>query len=156
MININYNILLAFFLGVGLRIITNPWVLGYYDENYSVHKNKIYDSLLFGSVAGLIQVIINNNMLTNGERIFWSVLFLSIFFSLNYIIKEQIFIKEDDLLLQLKENCAESIKYSDIQLENKNISNDLRDFLYKENKEKQIAIQKINIMLDNYKSKLKK
>jgi hypothetical protein len=146
--NPNYNIALAFFLGVGLRILTNPWILGYSNQNYSVHKNKIYDSMLFGSMAGLIQIMIDDGLLTNAERICWIILFVSIFFILNYIINEQIFVQEHDLLLKLRENYAESIKYSDIQLANKNINDDLKKFLSVQNKYKQDAIDEINGMLE--------
>lgn len=145
--NPNYNITLAFFLGVTLRILTNPWILGYSNVNYSVHKNKIYDSVLFGSMAGLIQIMIDTSSLSNAERFFWFILFISIFITLNYIISEQVYIKGDDLLLKLRENYAESIKYSDIQLLNKNISENLKNFLLEQNKNKQDAIDEINIML---------
>lgn len=145
--NPNYKITLAFFLGVTLRILTNPWILGYSNVDYSVHKNKIYDAVLFGSMAGLIQIMIDNSLLSNAERFLWIILFVSIFLTLNYIISEQVFIKGDDLLLKLKENYAESIKYSDIQLLNKKISEDLKNFLLEQNKNKKDAIDEINIML---------
>lgn len=145
--NPNYSITLAFFLGVTLRILTNPWILGYSNENYSIHKNKIYDALLFGSMAGIIQIMIDNGELTNMERFIWIILFVSIFISLNYVISEQIFIKEKDLLLKLRENYAESMKYSDIQLLNKNIDEELKNFLIMENDNKKNAIEKINLML---------
>jgi len=145
----NHSIALAFFLGVTLRTLTNPWILGYSNENYSIHKNKIYDALLFGSMAGIIQIMIDNSSLTNIERIFWILLFVSIFIALNYVISKQVFIKGKDLLLKLRENYAESIKYSDIQLSNKNIDEELKNFLVQENTSKQNAIDKINIMLKN-------
>lgn len=145
--NPNYNITLAFFLGITLRILTNPWILGYSNVNYSVHKNKIYDAVLFGSMAGLIQIMIDDGLLGNAEKFLWIVLFVSIFLTLNYIISEQVFIKGEDLLLKLKENYAESIKYSDIQLLNKNISEELKTFLLEQNKNKKDAIDEINIML---------
>jgi hypothetical protein len=150
--NPNYTIAIAFLLGVGLRILTNPWILGYLNENYSVHKNKIYDSLLFGSMAGIIQVMIDNGLLTNTERFIWIILFVCIFIILNHIISEQIFIKEKDLLLTLRENYAESIKYSDVQLLNKGIDEELKTFLIMENNNKKEAIKQINkILMNKYK-----
>jgi len=152
MMNPNYTIAIAFLLGVGLRILTNPWILGYLNENYSVHKNKIYDSLLFGSMAGIIQVMIDNGLLTNTERFIWIILFVCIFIILNHIISEQIFIKEKDLLLTLRENYAESIKYSDVQLLNKGIDEELKTFLIMENNNKKEAIKQINkILMNKYK-----
>ena len=145
--NPNYNIMLAFFLGIMLRILTNPWILGYSNENYSIHKNKIYDSILFGSMAGLIQIMIDNDTLTNVDRFVWIILFISIFITLNFVISGQIFIQGDDLLLKLKENYAESIKYSDILLLNKKINTELKDFLVIQNKNKKDAIDEINKML---------
>lgn len=145
--NPNYNIMLAFFLGIMLRILTNPWILGYSNENYSIHKNKIYDSILFGSMAGLIQIMIDNDTLTNVDRFVWIILFISIFITLNCVISGQLFIQGDDLLLKLKENYAESIKYSDILLLNKKINTELKDFLVIQNKNKKDAIDEINKML---------
>ena len=38
LMNSNYKIIFAFFLGVILRTLTNPWILGYGNENFSFHK----------------------------------------------------------------------------------------------------------------------
>ena len=149
--NANYNITLAFFLGITLRTLTNPWILGYENENFSVHLNKIYDAILFGSMTGLIQIIIDAGSLTNGERFLWIILFISIFIMLNNMIVGQSFIKEKDLLLKLKENYAESIKISDIQISNKNIDKDFKNFLIVQNGEKEDGIDEINDLLKKYK-----
>jgi hypothetical protein len=148
MINPNYNITLAFFLGITLRTLTNPWILGYSDENYSIHKNKIYDSILFGSMAGLIQIMIDSSLLNSAERFFWIILFITIAITLNYTIRKQLFINGDDLLFKLKENYGESIKFSDIQLSNKNINEELKNFLLVQNAQKQKAIDEIKQMLN--------
>jgi hypothetical protein len=145
--NPNYNVTLAFILGIILRIVMSPWILGFYDENYSMHKNKIYDSLLFGSMAGLIQIMIDNGILTIEEKIIWFIFFVAIFIMLNYIIHKQIFVEGKDLLLNLRESYAESIKITDIQLENKNIDDKLKNFLEEQNNNKRKAISTMNTML---------
>ena len=145
--NSSYKILLAFSLGVILRILTHPWILGYSNENYSIHKNKIYDALFFGSLVGLIQLIINGSLLTNGEKLLWIILFISIMVFFNHLIVNQSFIKGKDLLLKIRENYGESIKFSEIQLSKKDISPELREFLIRSNKLKHIALQDIDALI---------
>ncbi len=70
---------------------------------------------------------------------------------MNYIIKNQLFVDEIELLLQLKENYAESVKYSEIQLKNPSIDSKLKDFLIAHNKLKEQAIDEINSMIKIYK-----
>lgn len=147
----NYTILLAFILGTGLRILTNPWILGFNDENYSVHINKIYDSIFVGSLVGIVQVLMNSSSLTFIEEVLWIVLFISIYLVMNYIIRNQLFVSEVELLLQLKENYAESVKYSSIQITNPLIHPDLKNFLIEHNKQKEQAINQIDLMIKKYK-----
>jgi hypothetical protein len=148
--NENYKILLAFGLGVCARIISNPWVLGFYNENYSININKVYDSIFFGSMTGLIQIIININNLTNIEKIFWLIFYISLFFILNHAITTQKFIDEKHLLLTLKENNAESLEYSKIQLEkNKELNKNTQEFLTEYIKEKYMTINNINKLIQN-------
>ena len=148
--NYNYKIIIAFLLGAILRILTNPWILGYSNENYSIHKNKIYDALFFGSLTGLVQIIINKNLMTNGGELLWIIFFISLIILFKYLINNQSFIKGKDLLLKIKENYGESIKLSQIQLEKNDISAELRDFLIRGNKLKHIAIQDIDVLLQKY------
>lgn len=145
--NTNYKIVLAFLLGIFIRIITNPWILGFSDVNYSIHKNKLFDALLFGAITGLIQILIDFQTLENHDKFLWILLFATIIISLNHIIHEQIFIKEKDLLLKLKENYAESIRFSDIQMSNKSIDSTLKNFLIEQNNTKKNAIAQINVIL---------
>jgi hypothetical protein len=141
--NPNYKIILAFGLGVAIRILSSPWILGPANPNYSIHRNKLYDALLFGSLTGLVQVLIDGNQINNAERILWIILFLSIFLFARYVIDKQLFVEEKDLLLKLKENYAESIKISEIKLNDKNLSNEVKDLLTKQNKIKRDSIQEI-------------
>jgi hypothetical protein len=149
--NPNYIILLAFTLGTGIRILSNPWILGFTDDNYSVHINKIYDSIFVGTIVGIVQVLMNNSSLTLLEETLWIILFITINFIMNYIIKNQLFVSEVELLLQLKENYAESVKYSEIQLKNPSIDSKLKDFLIAHNKLKAQSINEINSMIKMYK-----
>jgi hypothetical protein len=146
--NINYKIILAFGLGIIARIITNPWILGYHNENFSIHKNKIYDAIFFGCITGLIQIIININKLTNSEKILWLTFNLSIFFIISYIINNQKYIDERELLLKLRENNAESLEFCKIQLANNTSLNaETKDFLNNHIKIKIETIDKINLLL---------
>ena len=70
--NSNYKIILAFSLGAIIRVLTKPWILTFLDKNYSIHKNKIYDAIIIGSISALIQLIINNGHLSNVEFILQS------------------------------------------------------------------------------------
>lgn len=149
--NRNYKIMLAFGLGIIARIITNPWILGYHNENYSIHKNKIYDAIFFGCITGLIQIIININKLNNSEKFLWLTFNLSIFFIISYIISNQTYINEKELLLKLKENNAESLEFCKIQLaNNKNLDPEMKYFLNNHIDLKKETINKINLLLQKF------
>ena len=62
--NTNLKIILAFCLGIILKTLTTPWILGFFNKNYSIHKNKLYDAMFFGSITGLVQILINHQMLS--------------------------------------------------------------------------------------------
>lgn len=124
----NYKILLAFILGIIARIITTPWLLGFSNEYYSIHKNKIYDAIFFGSITGLIQVIIDIGYLSNAQKLFWLILYSTIFYITSHSITYQNFVNERDLLLKLRENYAESIAISQIHID-KNIEPNVKQFL---------------------------
>lgn len=126
--NSNLKILVAFILGVLARIITTPWILGYNNSNFSVHKNKIYDAIFFGSIIGLIQLIIDIGDLSNAQKLFWLVLNLTMIIITSYLINHQSLISEKDLLLKLKENYAESIEISNIHIR-KDIDTNVKKFL---------------------------
>ena len=147
MFDTNNKIMLAFILGVILKILSNPWILGFYDENYSIHKNKVYDALIIGCLTGFIQIIINRDSLSNGIKFLWTIIFLTIFISIDHILNNQIFVSEKDLLLSLREKYAESIKFTDIQLKDDELDEEIRKFLIQENLNKISSIEKINKIL---------
>jgi hypothetical protein len=147
--NTNYKIILAFILGIIARLFTNPWILGYTDTNYSVHKNKIYDSIFFGSIIGIIQIIIDIGSLTNGEKIFWLILYISIFLTIKYIINNQIFIDDKHLLLKLKENYAESNKITKILLNDSKLKPEINTFVSEQLNIKNEEIKIINEFIKN-------
>ena len=149
--NFNYKILLAFTFGAIIRVITKPWILTCFDENYSIHKNKIYDAIIIGSITALIQLIINNGHLTKIEFIFWIILFASIAGICNYLINNQIFITKKDFLQKLKEDYAEAIKFANAKISNNNIDPEFKDFLLKHNVSKKETLNKINELLKNLK-----
>ena len=96
--NSNYKIILAFTLGAIIRILTKPWILSCFDENYSIHKNKIYDAIIIGSITALIQLLINNGNLSNVEFMSWIILFITITAICNYMIHNQTFVTQRDFL----------------------------------------------------------
>lgn len=149
--NSNYKIIFAFFLGVILRTLTNPWILGYGNENFSFHKNKIYDAILFGSVTGVIQIIIDSYSLTLEHKLLWLFLFISIFFIINHLIVVQTFVSDTDLLLKLKENYAESLEFSKILLREDKLTPNIRKFIIDHIGLKYDAIDQINILLKQIK-----
>ena len=149
--NSNYKILLAFTLGTIIRVITKPWILTCFDENYSIHKNKIYDAIIIGSITALIQLIINNGHLTKIEFIFWIILFASITGICNYLIINQIFITKKDFLEKLREDYAEAIKFANIKISNNNIDLEFKEFLLKHNISKKDTLNEINELLKNLK-----
>jgi hypothetical protein len=59
-----------------------------------------------------------------------------------------VFIDKKDLLILLREKYAETIKYSKIQLKNKNIDEELKKFLIIENEIKEKSINEINTILN--------
>lgn len=137
--NSNLKILTAFILGVLARIITTPWILGYHNQNFSIHKNKIFDAIFFGSVIGLIQLILDIGDLSNAQKIFWLILNLTMIIITSYLIDNQSLISEKDLLLKLRENYAESIRISNIHIE-KDIDANVKKYLkeHVETREKEI------------------
>ncbi len=148
--NSNFKILIAFIFGILARIITTPWILGYDNQNFSIHKNKIFDAIFFGSITGLIQLIIDIGNLTNAQKIFWLIINLTIFFVASYSINHQTFISEKDLLLKLRENYAESIEISKIHVQ-KGIDNKVKNFLNSHVETRQKAIKDLNILLHEIK-----
>ena len=149
--NTNHKIFFAFILGVVAKVLTNPWILGYTNQNYSVHRNKIYDAIFFGSITGLIQIILDLSGLNNIEKVFWILLYVSILLVSAYFIDNQVYIGEKQLLLKLRENVGESIRVSEIQLENKDLNTELRAFLEKQNADKIQSIKDINKFIANNK-----
>lgn len=147
---INYKIILAFILGVIAKTFTTPWILGYNDENYSIHKNKIYEAFLCCSITGLILIIIDIGDLTFEEKIFWIVLYLSIFFTAKYFINNQTYINEKDILLKLRDNYAESNKLADILLNNDKLSPNIKSFIIEHNSFDKEAINNINKLIKNF------
>jgi hypothetical protein len=145
--NSNYKILLAFGFGAIVRVITKPWILTCFDENYSIHKNKIYDAIIIGSITALIQIVINNGHMTNTEFIFWIILFASITGICNYLINNQVFVTKKDFLQKLKEDYAEAIKFANAMLSNKNIEPDFKEFLLEHNISKKLTLNEINELL---------
>lgn len=145
--NSNYKILLAFGLGAIVRVITKPWILTCFDENYSIHKNKIYDAIIIGSITALIQLVINNGHLTKIEFIFWIILFASITGICNYMIRNQVFVTKRDFLQKLKEDYAEAIKFANAMMSNKNIDPHLKEFLLEHNIAKKQTLNEINELL---------
>lgn len=148
--NSNLKILLAFILGVLARIITTPWILGYNNEYFSIHKNKIFDAIFFGSITGLIQLIIDIGSLTNAQKLFWLIINLTILFIISYSINHQSFINESDLLLKLRENYAETIEISNIHTK-KNIDDRVKKFLSETINSRRNAIKDLDNLLKDIK-----
>lgn len=148
--NSNLKILVAFILGVLARIITTPWILGYYNQNFSIHKNKIYDAIFFGSVIGFIQVILNIGDLSNPQKIFWLILNLTMIIITSYLINNQSLISEKDLLLKLRENYAETIRISNIHTE-KDIGANVKKFLKENIETREKAIKDLDQLLHEIK-----
>ena len=148
--NSNLKILLAFILGVLARIVTTPWILGYYNQNFSIHKNKIYDAIFFGSVIGCIQLIIDIGYLSNAQKIFWLILNLTMLIITSYLINHQSLISEKDLLLKLRENYAESIRISNIHIE-KDIDINVKNFLKEHAETRETAIKDLDQLLHEIK-----
>jgi hypothetical protein len=145
--NSNYKILLAFTLGAMIRVITKPWILTCFDENYSIHKNKIYDAIIIGSITALIQIIINNGHLTKIEFIFWLILFATITGICNYMIFNQVLITKKDFLQKLKEDYAEAIKFANAIISNNDIDAHFKEFLLEHNVSKKETLNEINELL---------
>jgi hypothetical protein len=146
---INYKIISAFVLGVITKTFVTPWILGYSDENYSIHRNKIYEAIFFCSITGLILIIIDIGNLTFEEKIFWIVLYLSIFFTTKFFINNQINVNEKELLLKLRENYAESNKLAEILLNDDKLSPNVKSFIVDHKTLKKEAINNINELLKN-------
>lgn len=147
--NTNYKIILAFILGIMARIFTSPWILGYNDKYYSLHKNKIYDAVFLGSITGIIQIIIDFGSLSLVETIIWITLFLSIFFTMRYFIDNQIFVASKHLLLKLRENYAESNKLAEILLNDNKLNKNTKNFVLEHKTLKEDAIKTINELIAN-------
>lgn len=146
----NYKILLAFILGVIARVITTPWILGFGNPNYSIHKNKIYDAIFFGSITGLIQVFIDIGNLSNSQKLFWLILYSTIIYIISYSIINQNFIDERDLLLKLRENYAESIAISQIHID-KNIEPKVKQYITIHAEARKEAIKDLDQLLKEIK-----
>lgn len=144
--NSNLKIFAAFILGVLARIITTPWILGYHNQYFSIHKNKIFDAILFGSIIGLIQLILDIGDLSNAQKIFWLILNLTMIIITSYLINHQSLIDEKDLLLKLRENYAESIQISNIHIE-KDIEEKVKIFLKEHAKTRENAIKDLDKLL---------
>jgi hypothetical protein len=147
--NTNYKIILAFILGIIARLFTNPWVLGFNDINYSIHYNKIYDSIFFGSIIGIIQIIIDIGTLSTIEKLFWLILYISIFLIMKYFINNQIFVDDKHLLLKLKENYAESNKITEILLSDDQLNPNIKIFVSRQINIKNEEINNINEIIKN-------
>jgi hypothetical protein len=146
--NPNYKIITVFLVGFILRIITNPWILKLQDKNFSIHKIKILDSILFGCILGLTLILLDYKSFSNYSLLLWLILFITLIIIINYILNKQVFIDKKDLLILLREKYAETIKYSKIQLKNKNIDEELKKFLIIENEIKEKSINEINTILN--------
>lgn len=142
--NINYRIAFAFILGVIARILTNPWILGYSNENYSIHKNKIYDAIFFGCLVGILQIFINIDTLSIHELMTWLILLSSIFFIIKYMINNQVYIDELHLLLKIKENYGEINRLSEILSNDNKLSVNIKKFIDNEINNNNDAIKIIN------------
>lgn len=148
--NHNYKILLAFILGTLLRILSKPWVLSWSDDNYSIHKNKIYDAMLIGSFTGLVLILIDSSLLTNTEMIFWIIIFISVAAICNHVINNQVLIDEKEYIIKLKEDSAEAIKLSNVIMLNKNINQQFKFYLIRNNELKEKSINELNELLKNF------
>lgn len=148
--NSNLKILTAFILGVLARIITTPWILGYHNPNFSIHKNKIFDAIFFGSIIGLIQLILDIGDLSNAQKIFWLILNLTMIIITSYLINNQSLINEKDLLLKLRENYAETIRISNIHIE-KDIDANVKNFLKEHVEAREKAIKDLDKLLQRIK-----
>ncbi len=148
--NPNYKILLAFVLAIILRILCKPWVLSWSDDNYSIHKNKIYDAVLIGSFISIVLIFIDSSMLTNVQMIIWIILFISIVVICNHVIKNQVFIDENDFILKLKEDNEETIKLSSEIILNKNVDQTFKNYLIQNNKIKQQSINELDELSKNF------
>jgi hypothetical protein len=146
--NPNYKIITVFLVGFLLRILTNPWILELRDKNFSIHKIKILDSILFGCILGLTLILLDYKSFSNYSLLLWLILFITLIIIINYILNKQVFIDKKDLLILLREKYAETIKYSKIQLKNKNIDEELKKFLIIENEIKEKSINEINTILN--------
>lgn len=146
----NYKFLLVFTLGITLRILSNPWILSWFGDNYSIHKNKIYDAILIASFTCIALILIDNSLLTNAEMIFLIIIFVCVAAIFNYAIKNQIFISDKDYIYKLKEDNKEAIKLSNVIMSKKNINPKFKDYLIQNNELKQQSINELNELLKNF------
>lgn len=149
--NVNYKIAVAFIFGVIVRILINPWNLKINDMNQSIHKNKIYDAIFFGSLIGILQVFLNIDSLTVSGLLIWLIFHMCIFGIIKYMINNQTDIGEKHLLLKIKETYGEANRISEILLNNKKISPDISQFTNEQIIIRNNAIETINKFIEKIK-----
>jgi len=127
--NIILILLLTFIFDTIIRIVLTPTILGYNHNNYSIHVNKIYESLLITCATFLVSILLVGDNLSSTINIYLIIALVSLFLITYYLINEQKFINDENYLLNIKEYNASILAKSNKVLDNPYISANTKKFI---------------------------